>query len=398
MSTWTLTPAEAEATTAKITKLNKRATKRGFTGQVTIDTHPVTITETGPGGVPVSHAMVEVTITGQAPRYAGWEFLAAVDTLPTDNGTNYVLRAAPGAIITTTDREGLAPYACQHCNTVRRNRVHTFLVRNTETGEAKQVGKSCIKDFLGTDTSPVFMWQDDIEAGVEGGFGSGPVREYTPATLITYGWACMRAFGWVPRSHGSGATADLVETILFGSDKDRGEVMDGLRDNLDDLNGKGEEIIAFLVDALDDDYSEYTSNLLAAITAPSVPARHIGLVVSAVSAYEKAMGHELRRQEQAKQAENTQHVGAKGEKITVTGTVTTLTAIQSQYGYTPTTSMLVVVTAGSTVVKMFTSAQWAFDIQQGDEVTVAGTVKDHEEYQGVKQTVLTRPKKVPANA
>lgn len=56
--------------------------------------------------------------------------------------------------------------------------------------------------------------------------------------------------------------------------------------------------------------------------------------------------------------------------------------------------MLVVVEAGATVAKMFTTAACAWEVKQGEEITLSAKVKDHEEYKGVKQTVLTRPKKV----
>ena len=48
---------------------------------------------------------------------------------------------------------------------------------------------------------------------------------------------------------------------------------------------------------------------------------------------------------------------------------------------------------GGTAV-MFTTAQWAFDAEEGDTITVTGTVAKHEERDGVRQTVLNRPKVV----
>lgn len=48
-------------------------------------------------------------------------------------------------------------------------------------------------------------------------------------------------------------------------------------------------------------------------------------------------------------------------------------------------------------VKMFSSAAWVFDVAEGDGVIVAGMVKDHEMYNGMRQTVLKRPKLVSSN-
>lgn len=90
------------------------------------------------------------------------------------------------------------------------------------------------------------------------------------------------------------------------------------------------------------------------------------------------------------------YAGAVGEKITITGTVARLLPSSQYYGTVEKTSMLVFVEAGRTVATMFTSASWAFDVEQGDTVTIAGTVKEHSEYRDVKQTVLARPKLIAA--
>lgn len=116
----------------------------------------------------------------------------------------------------------------------------------------------------------------------------------------------------------------------------------------------------------------------------------MGIVTSAVAAYEKMIGERVRKEAQGKARAESWYAGTVGEKLTVTGTVATLVPVDTDYG----TSMLVVVEAGATVAKMFTTAAWAWEVKQGEEVTLTAKVKDHEEYKGVKQTVLTRPKKV----
>ena len=60
----------------------------------------------------------------------------------------------------------------------------------------------------------------------------------------------------------------------------------------------------------------------------------------------------------------------------------------TMYGWT----RLVVVDAPEGTVKMFTTAKWTDDFAEGDRVVVSGTVKAHDEYQGHRQTMITRPK------
>jgi hypothetical protein len=81
-------------------------------------------------------------------------------------------------------------------------------------------------------------------------------------------------------------------------------------------------------------------------------------------------------------------VGEVGSKVTVAGTVVFTKTVESAYG----TSVLVVVDADGDKVTTFTTAAWAWDAAKGDTVTLTGTVKSHETYEGEQRTVLTRTK------
>lgn len=82
------------------------------------------------------------------------------------------------------------------------------------------------------------------------------------------------------------------------------------------------------------------------------------------------------------------HVGEVGTKVTVTGTVVFVKVVRSDYG----SSVLVVVDADGDKVTTFSNAAWARDADRGDTVTLTGTVKAHETYDGERRTVLTRTK------
>lgn len=82
-------------------------------------------------------------------------------------------------------------------------------------------------------------------------------------------------------------------------------------------------------------------------------------------------------------------------KVTVTGTVVTaLTTEPGRYG----SSRLVVIEGTGddegVTAKMFTSAEWAWKVDRDDTLTVTATVKKHDEYDGIPQTVLARPKRI----
>jgi len=83
-------------------------------------------------------------------------------------------------------------------------------------------------------------------------------------------------------------------------------------------------------------------------------------------------------------------------KVTATGTVVVYATYESNYGYTSTLNALVVIELDGehegVTVKTTGTGQTLYGWERGDRVTVTGTVKKFEEYQGTKQTVLTRAK------
>jgi hypothetical protein len=81
------------------------------------------------------------------------------------------------------------------------------------------------------------------------------------------------------------------------------------------------------------------------------------------------------------------HVGEPDETVTVTGTVADAFSFENRFrGWT----WIVVVKAdGLHPVKFFSSSKAAREAERGDKVTVTGTVKGHEVYEGEEQTMLT---------
>lgn len=392
--TWTLTPAEYAATAERVSKINARAAKRGFTGSLGITGAEREVSERDTIGFSRTYVVMDTEITGEAPCYNGWAFLAAVDTIELEEGAAYVLRAAPGIDVSTLDRSLLLPGQCQHCHTTRNNRIYTYLVRNVETGETMQVGSTCIKDFTGWAGKPVFISTEELAHELDGlGGSSGTPPEFTPETVVAIAWGISRVFGWVSTSaayEGHPATRNLVEAFLYGTSKADNELRAEVGPAVNSHRELAQTIIATLLEDLAED-GGYGSNMLACLRASFVQPQHMGLVVSSAAAYERVIGSRVRRELKETSARESKYAGTPGEKITVAGRITRLLPIENNYGYHPTTSMLVIVENDQTVAKMFTTAKWSFEVAQGEEITITGTVKDHEEYQGVKQTILTRP-------
>ena len=86
------------------------------------------------------------------------------------------------------------------------------------------------------------------------------------------------------------------------------------------------------------------------------------------------------------------HVEAEiGSQVELTGKVTMAAEVETQFGCS---KLVVIETDDFQVAKMFTTANWAWDINFDDIITIKGTVKSHDIYEGTPQTAINRPKRV----
>lgn len=88
----------------------------------------------------VSCRFIKIHVEGTA-IINDWEFVASVEH--TEAGNIYS-KAMNDLEIPVRYRN--APCTCEHCNT-KRIRKNSFIIHNTKTGEFKQVGNTCLKDF-----------------------------------------------------------------------------------------------------------------------------------------------------------------------------------------------------------------------------------------------------------
>ena len=385
---WFLSAEELAATRAKLATITGRAARKGFTGSIDLVAAPATRTQPVPGGFPVTVHGFDVTISGQAPRYAGWRFVASVDAV--DGGT--ILRYPPGREAAVRNTDVVAGH-CDHCHT-RRARRRTMLIAHDDTGQLLQVGTSCLKDFLGHHLTPVFMTTDDVRAELGKGL-SGTPTAWDLTSVLTYAWAAVQALGWTPASAEPGRTPtrDVVRQVLT-QQRAAGQLLAVLSPHLAEGRRLAPRIIDTLLTGLTGE-SGYEANLTAVLRGQAVDARHLGLAVSAIPAHQRLLD-----QRQANTADQdtvaaacVDHVGVVGDKITLAGTVRTAIRVDG-YTYHSPDSILIILDCGTAVAKMTTAASWAYQVKVGDPLRVTGTVKAHTVWNGVKQTVLTRPKKL----
>lgn len=389
--TYRLSWAQVEATREKFEKMNARAAKKGLSGSweltkvervVEVEDHPVT-------GLPVEKVWYECQVGGAPIAFEGWQFIATLDW---DEYAGLIVRAVPGAV--AVDREALREGWCDHCKTTRRRRK-TYVVRDMNNGTQLQVGRSCIKDFIGWQGNVAWLEKNNTDS--EGFFGDAGRIDYTPATVLATAWAVIKENGFVPASQPwETTTKDLVSIALYPNLKNakEREFAESLRPLAAEAAGRAEEIRTFI---LSDDFggtSDYVLNLKAATGGERVSPRNFGLLVSAPQAYARHQEKTLIREKKAKLGENSQWLGTapdkakgiKGTRAEHTVTVAGIRYIDGDFGVT---TLYTLVDDEGNLLKWFASDDKLGETE-GARFVIKGTVKAHSTFNETKETVLTR--------
>ena len=101
--------------------------------------------------VVVTYVYADIEVFGEAPRVGDYSLLAIIE--PGSEAGN-LIRQVPSAEVkagTLVPYRAVDPTYCGHCK-LSRQRKETFLAHHNETGEIVQVGRTCLREFLGTDT------------------------------------------------------------------------------------------------------------------------------------------------------------------------------------------------------------------------------------------------------
>jgi hypothetical protein len=122
----------------RIEKLNKIAKKLSLE-PLSTKVHKIETIQTEKNGI--FKKVYHIEIIGSSLKIPGWSFLGTLEHGEAGN----LLRLLPGIDVSTSYRT--AKPICDHCNK-RRSRKNTYLVKS-DKGDVKQVGHSCVRDFLG---------------------------------------------------------------------------------------------------------------------------------------------------------------------------------------------------------------------------------------------------------
>lgn len=332
----------------------------------------------------------DATVEGEVAKLAGWTFVASLEHTPAGN----LVRSIESAE-TLPDAYRTSEATCDHCQLLR-NRNATYVLLH-ESGEYKQVGSTCIMDFLGVDPKNVLWLADEID-----GFNEGDWHGHVAAEDIALDYVleitakAIHAFGWTSKKtaaeFGKTATCSYVSDYMF-SRKHRAE----LSKKFNDIEVDPAEIAATIdwAKSLANSDNEYEFNLSVIARNGVVGGRGLGFACSMLSSYKRTV-----EQAAIKAARKpSEFVGAVGEKLTLSDVKVVSVREFDAYAYNGPARLLVMMTTGDDFFKLWTDAGTAFGrtalaANDTDRFNLVGTVKEHDTYKDLKSTLLTRVKVV----
>ena len=334
----------------------------------------------------------------------GWKFVAEIEH--TDNG-NVITGVSDEEV---PERFYTVPCQCEHCKT-DRTRKYTYIVKNIETGEFKQVGKACLKDYThGLSAELVALMMNGVDELIEGKAynGSSSVYYLNTDTVLAYAVEMVEHFGYVSTTDDFGGynPNSTKRKVIDYLDAKRGIGSARLIDHINyvikqtGFNPDTEEV-AEKVKAIREYFktittdNNYLNNLKTVTANDYIDYKNIGILVSSVQAYNKAMDkiakENKRKNQMDKESKESDYVGNVGDKVTVeVKDCKVLYSFDTSYSYynTVTTYCYKLVDNNGNVYTWKTQK----DLDEENTKTVIGTVKAHNEYKGIKQTELTRCK------
>lgn len=323
-------------------------------------------------------------------KLPGWKFIA------------YLEHSTKGAIAFTSPFfKGSIPDSvistcrCDHCN-LKITRSKTFVVQN-EAGEFKQVGSSCLQDFIGHNSADQIAHQfeyfgsvykvlseySDLErAGWHGGRGD---KAYDLKTVVAKALFNIEKFGWVSKAK------DLINCtyskVLLTDEKDVPEI------HFEDAD-KLIEFISTEITASERQNSQFLNNIVILAQCRFCTKKSLGIACAFLVAKNKLLSDRIRTEKRATLIEQSRYLGSPKERLSLEATVAHVAYFDTDFG-TQTRTILhtddnCVVVCNQLLVET-KEVDYKQQAEVGQRVSFKGTVKEHKEYDQVKQTILLRP-------
>ena len=394
----------------KLNKLIKRSKKLNSEpiGFKTINTILIPIKDEDGNDTGGSETFFEIEVIGAAPKLEGWNFIGTIDHNRDDAGNVVNLfRNVPGKSIPHKYNDVGTDF--DHCgkNIYRKD---TFIVE--KDGDTKQVGRSCLKDFLGhrspEQVAAYAEWIMALEGTLtnleeECGRGYRIDPTYLRDEIFVWAAAAVRERGFVSKTAvNNGFHGVTTSSVIYGN----------LNPHLiiRQPGGREEFKRLYKVTQIDEDKvtaketidwiktnqgeSDFIFNLKQLVKLDQVKGKHFGFISAAINSYIKERDKIVYEKKQKEEIVN-EPIGILGERVTFKAEVINVRNYQGtsfNYHDSGVRSIYTMKTTDNKVVVWFSTPG---KMEKGKIVTVTGTIEksefnDYAPFSGCLKTIIKR--------
>ena len=285
---------------------------------------------------------------------------------------------------------------CEHCRS-KRERKKLFIIRNTETGDFKQIGSTCLKSYTGCLSAEyIAAWLDGITEFEEedGNIGSGIGKHYYKVDFaIQIASNIVDKIGYFSFENGGEcSTKNIMQSALSG----RGKWLSNINNELikqglppfelnelynESSKEKVHNMIEYYMNLEGD--SNFIHNIQVILKTGYVSANNLGFIAYIPEGYRK----HIEKQEEREQSKDEYFgdIGTRYKNVPIRS-IRIVARFTNRYGFT--TLYKIILSSGNILM-------WNASGDISDEIeykNITFTVKDHKEYKGEFQTVVTRCK------
>ena len=298
-----------------------------------------------------------------------------------------------------TEYENSLP-TCDHCNT-KRKRNTTFVLQSNVDGSTVQVGSTCLKDFFGYNASDLLRalkWMIKFTnvtgnylytpmTTTVGAFHDKQKRQYGVREILMLTNAVIRIFGYHTAKSGTHVpTSQVVAKMCEDPESKEGEYwLKKVNENRLDMTDStmANEVVKWA--NADTRTNDYMYSVRSCINSGTITSFRFGILCSAVGSFRAAMQRKIEVSSQY----NDVFIGTVGVRQEFEVKCIDTKVMDSYYG---STVLYTMVDTDNHVLTWFSTSD--LEIPKDSFLKIKGTVKKHQVYNDVHQTMLTRVAKV----